>query len=71
MPHCGSLKVTTNHGRGLSQWFLKFVGKQIFICNDCGSNEIVKVRRGEWEIIGTTIAIILAFLVLTIHWTFR
>ena len=70
-PHCGSQKVTSNHRRGLSQWFLKFVGRQIFLCNDCGASEIVKVRRGEWEVIGTAIAIALAFAVLSIHWAFR
>ena len=70
-PQCGSPRVTSNHGRSLSQWFFKFAGRQIFLCNDCGSNEIVKVRRCEWETIGTAVAIALALVAMTIHWVFR
>ena len=70
-PKCQSQHVTSSYRWSLRQWFLKFAGRKVFLCSDCGSTQVIKVRRCEWEIIGTTIAIILAFLVLSVHWSFR
>jgi len=70
-PECQSQRVTSDSGRSLKQWFLKFVGKKIFLCGDCGSVQVIKVRRCEWEIIATSVAIALGLLVLSIHWAFR
>ncbi|MDR2018841.1 MAG: hypothetical protein LBQ00_08270 [Syntrophobacterales bacterium] len=70
-PNCQSQRVTSDCGWSLKQWVLKFTGRKIFLCGDCGSIQMIKVHRCEWEVIGTTIAITLALLALSIHWTFR
>jgi hypothetical protein len=68
---CQSPHVTSSYHWSLRQWFLKFTGRKIFVCNDCGSTQTVKVRRCEWETIATTIAIVLVLLVMSIHWALR
>jgi predicted RNA-binding Zn-ribbon protein involved in translation (DUF1610 family) len=70
-PDCQSQRVTSGYKWSLKQWFLKFAGRKIFLCNDCGATQIIKVRRCEWETIITTIAIFVTLLVLSLHWTFR
>jgi predicted RNA-binding Zn-ribbon protein involved in translation (DUF1610 family) len=70
-PSCNSQHVTSSYGWSVRQWFLRFAGRKIFVCSDCGSTQVVKVRRCEWEIIATTIAITLLLLAASIHWVFR
>ncbi len=68
---CGSQNVTSSYRPSMKQWLLKFSGRKIFLCSDCGATQVVKVRRCEWETIGTFAAIAVAFLALTLHWAFR
>ncbi len=68
---CRSQHVTSSCGWSVRQWFLKFAGRKVFICNDCGSTQVVKVRRWEWETIITTAAIVIILLAVSIHWALR
>jgi predicted RNA-binding Zn-ribbon protein involved in translation (DUF1610 family) len=70
-PECQSQRVTSDYGWSLKQWFLKFAGRKIFLCGDCGNVQVIKVRRCEWEVIATSVAITLGLVVLSIHWAFR
>jgi hypothetical protein len=68
---CQSPHVTSSTGWTLRQWFLKFAGRKVFVCSDCGSTQVVKVRRCEWETIITTITIGLLLFAVSIHWALR
>jgi hypothetical protein len=70
-PDCRSQSVTSNYGWSLKQWFLKFFGRKIFRCTDCGAKQVVKVRRCQWETIATVIAITVTLLATSIYWALR
>ncbi|MBA4417116.1 MAG: hypothetical protein C0392_04285 [Syntrophus sp. (in: bacteria)] len=70
-PSCGSQEVKRSHRWSLKQWFLKFSGRKLFLCLDCGFKQTAKVGKWEWETICTVSAITLTFLVMSIHWVLR
>jgi hypothetical protein len=70
-PNCQSPRMKRSNRWNVKQWFLKFTGRKVFFCADCGFKQTSKVSRWELETIATVIAVMLVLLIMSIHWAFR
>jgi hypothetical protein len=70
-PNCQSPGMKRVHRWNIKQWFLKFAGRKVFLCADCGFKQTSKVGRWELETIATAVAVALVLLIMSIHWAFR
>lgn len=67
-PFCNNAKMTLSERWSLKEWFLKFFGRRIFHCNNCGRKHIIKLHHWESETIITAIAIALIPIVYALYW---
>ncbi len=70
-PNCQSSGMKRSDRWNIKQWFLKFSGRKVFFCTDCGFKQTSKVGRWELETIATAIAVALVLLIMSIHWALR
>ncbi len=67
-PSCHVSNLKRSEGWSLKEWFLKFSGRRILRCDNCGWESAVKLYRWEWETIITVIVVILILVGYTLHW---
>ena len=67
-PSCGQSKLMQSERWHPREWFLKFFGRRVLHCNNCGWKRTVKLHRWERETIITALAVLVVLIVYTIHW---
>ncbi|MCX5810764.1 MAG: hypothetical protein NTX36_15565 [Proteobacteria bacterium] len=67
-PSCNQPKLKLNEQWNLKEWFLKFFGRRVFHCNNCGWKHTVKLHQWERETIITALAVALILIIYSIQW---
>jgi hypothetical protein len=67
-PSCNQPKLTLNERWNPKEWLLKFFGRRVFHCSNCGWKQTVKLHRWERETIITVFAVALIVIIYSIHW---
>ena len=70
-PECGQSKLVQGERWNPIEWFLKFFGRRILRCNNCGWKKSVKLHRWEWETIITALAVLAVIAAYSIHWIIK
>lgn len=66
--YCHNSKLTLSGRWSAREWFLRFFGRKVFYCSNCGRKETVRLYRWEWETIITAVAVMAVILGYTLHW---
>jgi hypothetical protein len=66
-PLCNQPKLTLNEQWNLKEWFLKFFGRRVFCCSNCGRKHTVKLHQWERETIITALAVVLVLIIYSIQ----
>lgn len=66
-PSCNQSKLTSSERRNLKKWFLKFFGRSILHCNNCGWKHTVKLHQWDRETIIPAIVIVLILIIYSIY----
>ena len=67
-PSCGQSKLMQSERWNPKEWFLKFFGRRVFHCSNCGWKITLKLHRWEWETIITALAVLAVLIIYSIHW---
>lgn len=67
-PSCNHPKLTLSEQWNLKEWFLKFFGKRVFHCSNCGWKHTVKLHQWDRETMITVLAVALILIIYSIHW---
>ena len=67
-PSCNQSNLKRSEGWSLKEWFLKFSGRRLMRCHNCGWESIVKLYRWEWETIITALVVFLLIFGYALHW---
>ncbi len=70
-PECGQSKLMQGERWNPIEWFLKFFGRRVLRCSNCGWKKSVKLHRWEWETIITALAVLGVIIAYSIHWIIR
>jgi hypothetical protein len=70
-PRCQSKNMNLSVAGGVKHWILKVAGRRMFYCSQCSAQQIVKMHRWQWEIVGTAIAVFTVVSLFSFHWLFR
>ena len=67
-PSCRQSNLKRGEGWNFKEWLLKFSGRRILRCDNCGWESAVKLYRWEWETIITAIVVFLVLVGYSLHW---
>jgi len=67
-PSCSQSKLTQSEGWNPKEWLLKFFGRRVLHCSNCGWKKTIKLHRWEWETIITAIAVLIVLIIYSIQW---
>jgi hypothetical protein len=70
-PRCQSPELKRSNKWSLKGWLLRFTGRKVFRCSDCGWTEVVKIKKWDWEVVTTAFITILIILIASIYWIRR
>jgi hypothetical protein len=67
-PSCSRSNLKRNEGWSFKGWLLKFSGRRVLRCDNCGWERAVKLYRWEWETIITAFVVFLIIVGYSLHW---
>jgi hypothetical protein len=70
-PKCQSKDMNLSLAGGVKNWVLKVMGRRMFFCSQCSAQQVVKMHRWQWEIVGTVLAVFVVLSLFSCHWLFR
>ena len=67
-PSCNNSKMTLSERWSPKEWFLKYFGRRVFHCNNCGQKYTIKLHQWESETIITAVVIALIPIFYALYW---
>jgi len=67
-PSCNQPQLKQSEKWSVKEWLIRYFGRRVFRCGNCGWEETIKLYRWEWETIVTVLAVVVVLLIASFHW---